>query len=93
MQRPAAAARAAAAAVGNEKAGGASESNDDDGAAHVHGFGIMIRLVIALLAVFAVFHLAMWKVVYDFAADADHGKLRRDGARAWSSLSTLFDHL
>ena len=46
-----------------------SAATDDDSAAHVHGRGIMIRVVVALLVVAAIFHLSMWKVVYDLSAD------------------------
>ena len=100
MQRPAAAAAAAAAAAERAAATARAEqartsaATDDDSAAHVHGRGIMIRVVVALLVVFAIFHLSMWKVVYDLSADrSDSAKLRGASSRSWDALKGVLDHL
>ena len=99
MQRPAAAAAAAAAAeraaaTARAEQARTSAATDDDSAAHVHGRGIMIRVVVALLVVFAIFHLSMWKVVYDLSADrSDSAKLRGASSRSWDALKGVLDHL
>ena len=96
-QRPAAAAAAAAeraAATARAEQARTSAATDDDSAAHVHGRGIMIRVVVALLVVFAIFHLSMWKVVYDLSADrSDSAKLRGASSRSWDALKGVLDHL
>ena len=46
-----------------------------------------------LLALFGIMHLFLWKVVYDFAMDTNHERLRGSVRQAIDSLYTFLEHL
>ena len=54
---------------------------------------LSVRVVVVLLALFCFMHLALWKVVYDFAMDTDHERLQNSARQAWGSLQRVREHL
>ena len=53
----------------------------------------MVRVILALLTIFVVMHLFLWKVVYDFAMDTNHERLRGSVRSAMSALYDVLEHL
>ena len=49
----------------------------------------VVRAILVLLAIFFVMHLALWKVVYGFVMDADHGRLSETVDLAWSKFKDV----
>ena len=54
---------------------------------------LSVRVILLLLALFAVMHVFLWKVVYDFAMDTNHERLRGSVGKAIDSLYTFLEHL
>lgn len=52
-----------------------------------------VRFVVALLALFALVHLFLWKMVYDFWVNQDHERLSKSIREAWKSLDQVRQHL
>lgn len=53
----------------------------------------MVRLILVALAVFALMHLFLWKVVYDFWMAENHDRLRQSVREAIDSLYRVVEHL
>ena len=51
--------------------------------------GRMVRVILVLLGIFAVMHLVLWKVVYDYMMDADHGRLHDTVQLAWTKFKDV----
>ena len=54
---------------------------------------LSVRVVLFLVALFAVLHLFLWKVVYDFWMSQNHDRLRGTVHDAVKSLYAVVDHL
>mmetsp|Transcript_46220 Transcript_46220/g.128437 ORF Transcript_46220/g.128437 Transcript_46220/m.128437 type:complete len:105 (+) Transcript_46220:103-417(+) len=52
-----------------------------------------VRAVLVLLGIFAIMHLFLWKVVYDFWMDQNHDRLNESVWQAWASLDQVRQHL
>ena len=53
----------------------------------------MVRVILVLLALFALMHFFLWKVVYDFAMATNQERLRGTVREAISSLYAVVEHL
>ena len=51
---------------------------------------LSVRVILVLLMLFFLMHLFLWKVVYDFAMDTNHERLRGSVKQAVDSLYTLY---
>jgi hypothetical protein len=89
MQRPVAAAAARAARENEE--GAASGASD----APVRPWydSTMVRVILVMIAVFAVMHFFLWGVVASFIRDMNHERLHEHKPRVWESLQRVIDHL
>ena len=74
-----------------------TEEDDAEGVANVNPLPwhalISVRVVVFLLVLFGIMHLFLWKVVYDFAMDTDHDRLRQSSRDAWIGLKKVREHL
>ena len=52
-----------------------------------------VRVVLVLLGLFALMHLFLWKMVYDFWMAQDHERLNESVRLAWQSLDQVRRHL
>lgn len=53
----------------------------------------MVRLIIVALVLFALMHLFLWKVVYDFWRAENHDRLSQTVREAKDSLYRVLEHL
>ena len=51
--------------------------------------GRMVRAILVLLGIFAVVHVVLWKVVYDYMMDTDHGRLHDTVQLAWTKFEDI----
>ena len=66
---------------------------DADGPAAPWHSHLTVRVILILLGLFAAMHLFLWKVVYDFAMDTNHDRLRTSWSQAMADLRSVRDHL
>ena len=72
------------------------EDDEDDGSAaepRAWHESLGVRAVLVLLGLFAIMHLFLWKVVYDFWMDQNHDRLNESVRLAWASLDEVRRHL
>ena len=84
-RRPAAAAEADTSA--------ADETDESVDPARPWHASIMVRVILAALGFFALIHLFLWKVVYDFAVSTNQERLRNTMRDVVDSLYVFVDHL
>ena len=53
----------------------------------------MVRVILVALLLFVFLHFYLWKIVYDFAMDTNHERLRGSVMQAYDSLYTFLEHL
>ena len=54
---------------------------------------LSVRVVLFLLVLFAMLHLFLWKIVYDFWMSQNHDRLRGTVREAVNSLYAVVEHL
>ena len=79
----------------NDELRGKAADDDDDMALPQRAWysSLGVRVVVALLVIFGLMHLFLWKVVYDFWIDQDHDRLNESVRQAWASLERVRQHL
>ena len=96
QRRPVAAAAARAAREPEESTSGDEEhtaGNASDVPARPWYESTMVRVILVLLAIFAVMHFFLWGVVASFIRDMNHERLHEHRPRVWESLQRVIDHL
>ena len=54
---------------------------------------LSVRVILALLFLFCLLHVYLWKIVYNHAMGTDHDRLKGSVSDAISSLYGVLDHL
>ena len=85
----AAAERVAASAAGGE--GGAAAATPAE--ARPWHAALSVRVILVLLAMFLAVHMVLWRVLWSFIAEMNHGRLHDATMLAWTNLKQVIDHL
>ena len=70
-----------------------ADGDDTDGPPKQWHQFLTIRVILFLLVLFALMHLFLWKVVYNFWRDQNHERLRVTVREAIDSLYRVVEHL
>ena len=52
-----------------------------------------MRVILVLLAMFLAVHMVLWRVLWSFIAEMNHGRLHDATMLAWTNLKQVIDHL
>lgn len=93
-RRKAAASQEPSADVGGGLQAGSAESSTSEAEQPRAWHQVLsVRVIIALLILFLLMHLFLWKVVYDFWMDQNHDRLRATVHEAYNSIFRVLEHL